>query len=316
MIQFDIDSRYIGKQVVGSAISRRDGVALSLVVHALLLLVAIYIPKLSIFQISPEERQRIEEARLQAQPQEETNRTFVFVQPRVDLRALQPLENAPLSDKDRLAMAPELSPEPTNPLPFARGNSSQPVEPTDMLSSDQPSDTPRELSEENIEERESLFSSSPNALLAPSERRRQSQTGRRPLGEALENLDRYVEEEAFNNPRGGAPFSPGATLQFDTMGVEFGPWVRRFVAQVKRNWFVPQAAWLLRGWVVLQFNIHKDGRISDLSIVRPSEVVAFNNAAANAIRTSNPTEPLPPEYPAPEAFFTVTFYYNESPPLY
>ena len=100
------------------------------------------------------------------------------------------------------------------------------------------------------------------------------------------------------------------------MGVEFGPWVRRFVAQVKRNWFVPQAAWLLRGWVVLQFNIHKDGRISDLSIVRPSEVVAFNNAAANAIRTSNPTEPLPPEYPAPEAFFTVTFYYNENPPLY
>ena len=29
---------------------------------------------------------------------------------------------------------------------------------------------------------------------------------------------------------------------------------------------------------------------------------------------SNPTEPLPPEYPSEKAFFTVTFYYNESPP--
>jgi hypothetical protein len=43
-------------------------------------------------------------------------------------------------------------------------------------------------------------------------------------------------------------------------------------------------------------------------------VDAFNNAAANAILTSNPTEPLPPEYPADKAFFTVTFYYNEEPP--
>ena len=35
--------------------------------------------------------------------------------------------------------------------------------------------------------------------------------------------------------------------------------------------------------------------------------------ANNAILGSNPTEPLPPEYPEPRAFFTVTFYYNENP---
>jgi hypothetical protein len=29
---------------------------------------------------------------------------------------------------------------------------------------------------------------------------------------------------------------------------------------------------------------------------------------------SDPTTPLPPEYPDDKAFFTVTFYYNESPP--
>ena len=31
----------------------------------------------------------------------------------------------------------------------------------------------------------------------------------------------------------------------------------------------------------------------------------------NALLASNPTEPLPPEYPDDKAFFTVTFYYNE-----
>ena len=30
--------------------------------------------------------------------------------------------------------------------------------------------------------------------------------------------------------------------------------------------------------------------------------------------SGKPTEPLPPEYPDDKAFFTVTFYYNESPP--
>ena len=73
------------------------------------------------------------------------------------------------------------------------------------------------------------------------------------------------------------------------------------------------AAMSLKGHVVLQFNVHKDGSISDLAIVQPSAIDAFNNAAVNAIRGSNPTQPLPPEYPTDKVLFTVTFYYNESP---
>jgi len=69
----------------------------------------------------------------------------------------------------------------------------------------------------------------------------------------------------------------------------------------------------LKGHVVLQFNVHKNGAITDLAIVQPSAIEAFNNAAVNAIRGSNPTQPLPPEYPADKTLFTVTFYYNESP---
>ena len=62
---------------------------------------------------------------------------------------------------------------------------------------------------------------------APRDRR-----GRAPgaLGDALRNLQRYVQNETFNNPQGGQD-TPGASIQFDTKGVEFGPWLRRFVAR-------------------------------------------------------------------------------------
>jgi TonB family protein len=67
------------------------------------------------------------------------------------------------------------------------------------------------------------------------------------------------------------------------------------------------------GHVVLQFNIHKDGTITDVSVLEPSVIEGFNRAAVGAITGSSPTEPLPPEYPSDKAFFTVTFYYNEDP---
>jgi TonB family protein len=132
------------------------------------------------------------------------------------------------------------------------------------------------------------------------------------LGDALQNLQRYVQRESFSN-QGGGGGQFGPEIQFDTKGVEFGPWIRRFIAQVKRNWFVPYAAMSLRGHVVIQFNVHKDGTITDLVVVGPSATEAFNNSAYGALASSNPTTPLPPEYPSDKAFFTVTFFYNESP---
>jgi TonB family protein len=132
------------------------------------------------------------------------------------------------------------------------------------------------------------------------------------LGDALRNLQRYTQNESFDNQSGGGgQFGP--EIQFDTKGVEFGPWIRRFVAQVKRNWFIPYAAMSMKGHVVITFNVHKDGSITDLNVVGPCPIDAFNSAAFGALSASNPTQALPPEYPSDKAFFTVTFFYNESP---
>ena len=70
---------------------------------------------------------------------------------------------------------------------------------------------------------------------------------------------------------------------------------------------------MLKGHVVITFYVGKDGRITELKVLRPSDVGAFNNSAFNALAASNPTQPLPPEYPDDRAFFTVTFYFNENP---
>ena len=133
------------------------------------------------------------------------------------------------------------------------------------------------------------------------------------LGEAVENLRRSVRRQTFRNFSGDTG-RYGPEIQFDTKGVEFGPWIRRFVAQIKRNWIVPYAIWSMHGNVVMTFNVHRNGALTDLTVAKPARVEGFTHSAANALRASNPTLALPPEYPDDHAFFTVTFYFNEFPP--
>ena len=308
MIHFDLDDRYQDENIVGSAISRREGVVWSVVIHGLLAAALIVGPQLPMFQLSEEELER-RRAELEQQ-QEDAARRLVFVQPRIDMPAEQPPERAELSDEDRQAQTVEVPPLPENPLPFALGDSSEPVEAEVPEVARGPEEPPQPEPEPEMELAR-VLPPSDTGLRRLEEPPPPSVTGS--LGDALRNLQRYVQNETFDNPRGGDD-RPGATIQFDTKGVEFGPWLRRFVAQVRRNWFVPQAAMVMSGHVVLQFNIHRDGAITDIVIVQPSSIDAFNNAAYGAIVTSNPTAPLPPEYPAEQALFTVTFYYNEQPP--
>jgi TonB family protein len=304
-----------------SAISRREGVLLSVIGHLALFGLLIWISTLPIVQqaeaarLAALERRRLEAERLRDEAR------FVFVQPRIDRPSPAPPPRAELSDRDRVARTIERAPDPRNRLPFMRGNSSERVEaePAARARGErhdaQPS--PAEAAGTARTDGGERSPASPDdtggrtAFLRPQTAPAGGRAGS--LGEALRNLERYVQEEHFDNPQGGAG-AYGPSIQFDSKGVEFGPWIRRFVAQIKRNWFIPYAAMSFRGHVVLTFNVHKDGRISDLAIVQPSAIEAFNTAAYNALLASNPTQPLPPEYPADRAFFTVTFYYNESPP--
>jgi len=320
---FDLEDYHPDITPVGRAISWREGVLLSIIVHLALIIFILLFPKL--FPEDKDARAR----RLMAlqQDQEREHPRFVFVEPRNDVRAPKAPPRAEPSDQDRVATAPQRAPQPTNPLPFSRGNSFErveapPVTPPERARGQGPTPDPAQGQQAQAQTPEVKAPDAQSNLQfqAPKQEARnnnaangRSTLGGGNLGDALRNLQRYVPREQFENPGGsGGQFGP--EIQFDTKGVEFGPWIRRFIAQVKRNWFIPYAAMSNKGHVVVTFNVHKDGSITDLSVVGPCPIEPFNNAAYGALSSSNPTVPLPPEYPSEKAFFTVTFFYNESPP--
>ena len=317
---FDFEDYHPDITPVGSAISWREGVLLSIIAHLMAIILLLAAPRYfpSWFQ-APERRA----APLIAQAEPDKTR-FVFVQPRVERPVPKPPDRADSSDRDRIARSRERAPQPTNPLPYARGNSPERVEelPREVARGRGPDPDPsagRPAENKPPEPETPKVDEAQSTLQLPSARppTQSGTTGRSAttggsLGDALRNLQRYVQSESFDNQGGTGQFGP--EIQFDTKGVEFGPWIRRFIAQVKRNWFIPYAAMSMKGHVVIQFNVHKNGTISDLAVVGPSGVEAFNSAAFGALSASNPTQPLPPEYPSDRAFFTVTFFYNETPP--
>ena len=308
LMYFDFDGRYDGHQPIGGGLRTWDGVLLSVGVHVLLIIAALVIPTLEIWQrFRAEQLQKMEE--LQQQQQEKQERPqFVFVQPRVDMPAPKPPPRAEMSDIDRMARSAAPKP-PDNPLPYAEGNSTNRIEsaPEMRARGRGPDPEPSEA----VKEPERAVEVPPNQAQLTLPRQAPEKPAGGSLGEALKNLQKYVEQESFNNPRGSV--QDLGPLQFDTKGVEFGPWIRRFVSQVRRNWFIPYAAMTMRGRVVLTFNVHRNGSLTDVQVVQPSQIESFNIAAVNALLASNPTQPLPPEYPDDKAFFTVTFYYNEQP---
>ena len=309
---FDFDDRYTDVEPVGRAISLRDGIGLAVLVHVLMGLLLLYGPQWLRLNVLSTPEPQVAEVTPAREPDQSR---FVFVEPRVDTPAPRAPNRAELSDVNRESRTMERAPVPENPLPFARGNTTERVEssPEERMRGKGPAEQPAPEAPPAVEtpprEADTLADGS---LSAP----RPPQTAAPPpggqLGDALRNLQRYVDRESFDNQKGGMQ-EFGPAIQFDTKGVEFGPWVRRFIAQVKRNWFVPYAAMSLRGRVVITFNVHRNGALTDVTVVQPSPVESFNLAARNALLSSNPTAPLPPEYPDDKAFFTVTFYYNESP---
>ena len=322
---FDFEDYHPDISPVGRAISWREGVLISIIVHLAMIIFLLIFPR-----IFPYDAEAARARVLAAQQQRLQDSTrFVFVQPRIDKPASKPPPLAEPSDIDRQAQAQRRAEKPVNPLPFARGNSPErtiedlqrqqaargrgpaPDSAAGEMAKNPP--PPSESSPPNVPESQSALQlPNPKPPSPQNGAGGRSTTAGGSLGDALRNLEKYVQHESFEN-QGGGGGQFGPEIQFDTKGVEFGPWIRRFVAQVKRNWFIPYAAMSMKGHVVITFNVHKDGAITDLAVVGPCPIDSFNNAAYGALAASNPTQPLPPEYPTDRAFFTVTFFYNETP---
>ena len=298
------------------AVSTREGVLMSIIFHLLIVILVLVAPELP-FVKAAEERRRAAEAELQREQLERQreNARFVFMQPRVETPPPRPPQRAELSDLDRRARSVERAPNPRNEMPFSRGNTTERFDPAPesrmaagpAAADPVPEPEPAEAPPLPVAESTNGYARAD----APREQPRRASTG--VLSDAIRNVQKYAQKDGFVNLQGGQNQDFGPFINFDSKGVEFGPWIARFVAQVRRNWFIPMAAMTMRGHVMVTFFVHKDGRITDVTVSKPSAVDAFTLSARNAILSSNPTVPLPAEYPDDRAFFTVTFFFNESP---
>jgi TonB family protein len=308
---------------IARPLSPREGVMLSIILHLLGMIVILVLPTLPFVKAAEERRQQaLEERRVREIERAREHPRFVFVQPRMETPAPKPPLRPELSDLDRRAATVERAPQPTNPLPFARGNSSERMDAGALPREARPvvPDPPATQSPaEGEASRQGMpLPDSPNGFQQrPSDADRQPNQNKAVgvIADAIRNVQRYAQGEGFSNLEGGADQDFAPYIQFDTKGIEFGPWIRRFLAQVRRNWIplIPEAAMTMRGHAIITFYIHRDGRITDVTVAKPSAVDGFTRAAFYAMLASNPTIPLPPEYPEDKAFFTVGFYYNESP---
>jgi TonB family protein len=297
------------------SLTRLEVSLLTIVVYLSIVILLLIWPRLPFVKAWEAKRQQqlVELERKQLERRRD-NARFVFIAPKVDLKAPKPPERAQLSDIDRKARTVERAERPTNDMPFARGNSPERMESprsreTQPAAPEQPDSAAAEQqSRQGLTLPDSPSAHEPKAMETPP---RGPAVG--VIADAIRNVQKYASRDSFGNLQGGADQQAAPSIQFDSKGVDFGPWLRRFIAQIRRNWFIPLAAQTLRGHVVITFYVGKDGRITELRVVRPSDIDAFNNSSFNALAASNPTQPLPPEYPDDRAFFTITFYYNENP---
>ena len=108
-------------QPIGRAISWREGVLLSIIVHLVMVILVLLAPQLFPFE------QRAAQP-LTPPPDSTTRRGSSSCSRASTLRRRGRQTAREPSDKDRLARAPEQAKKPTDPLPFSRGNTPERVE--------------------------------------------------------------------------------------------------------------------------------------------------------------------------------------------
>ena len=101
----------------------------------------------------------------------------------------------------------------------------------------------------------------------------------------------------------------------DTMGVDFGPYMRRLRQAVQEHWdpLIPQSAMppeMKRGTVVIEFAILKDGKVAGLRIINGSGDTALDRAAYGAITYAIPLPQLPANFNGDYLLLRAHFLYN------
>jgi TonB family protein len=126
------------------------------------------------------------------------------------------------------------------------------------------------------------------------------------------------EGPELGNAGGGTKgFAKDGPISFETSWYDWGDYAQSMVARIRVNWMNVMPDLLrtgMQGVVTIRFTIHRDGQITDVTILNSSGVPPYDFAAKKAIENSSPLNPLPKDFPMPSERVTAMFYYNLEPP--
>jgi TonB family protein len=137
-----------------------------------------------------------------------------------------------------------------------------------------------------------------------------------------------LKDLAPNNGRGGVPSGAGGInsqgtaplassgaelprLLSDPKGVDFTQYLAQVLASVKRAWSVIMPKNGHRGYVSVQFSIHRDGTIGKMAFAEQTGDSSLDNASVMAISSAGPFGPLPVQYTDGEIHVQMNFAYNQ-----
>jgi TonB family protein len=107
----------------------------------------------------------------------------------------------------------------------------------------------------------------------------------------------------------------GLEILSDTMGVDFGPYMKRLKYTVQTHWdpLIPESALppiMRKGVVVIEFSITKDGEVKGMKLLSGSGDVSLDRAAWAAITNAIPLPNLPKDFAGDYLQIRARFYYN------
>lgn len=121
-------------------------------------------------------------------------------------------------------------------------------------------------------------------------------------------------------PSGGRQgMGAGVEVLSDTQGVDFGPYIRRILSDIKRNWIplIPEEArppLNKQGETLIRFTINSDGSIAAMHLDGSSQDMAIDRACWGGITGVGQFPPLPANFKGPNLELRVDFLTNKPLP--
>jgi TonB family protein len=302
---------------------RREGIWISVIAHLILFWFLFYGPR----------AHRVHVVNPDANKQKDM--TFLNLPPDAQ-RPVKPPKQAPPSDKNRTAQSrhPTLDKKTLQqheamrkagpPIPTAPQQAAQQAAPPSPAPEPQQQAQARPATPPPPPPTNQSLLNEPKPVPTPA--KPSFDTGPQNAGDAI----RQAERNAARGPAGqsgdygqNAPsqhpaMAVGPDILSDTMGVDFGPYMRRVIEATYRSWIpiIPESARPpldKQGRVGVRFKIYPDGSVKEMILEFPSGDVSLDRAAWGGITGASPYPPLPKEFKGPFLELRFGFYYNLDP---